>query len=238
MLQDNALLSIVYKNSGEEGQIPLADLVDALTGFLDHFAEKNLVGEAFCAIVQTGDGRAKLSKLLDACGYSGNPRGFFSELLVLLGKADGTARISVNGIELPHMLLMAILEVVLPGNKFISIKTTDQLEKVANIKVPEADRVDLQKVIDTYPARLSMHTIRQMRVSGNVAYQYLPFTEELDVSGHTNTWIGQFHQGLLEQMYQNRVIFLLNMSCPVYCRFCFRKHKDSRNETNPNPAEC
>jgi L-lysine 2,3-aminomutase len=111
------------------------------------------------------------------------------------------------------------------------------LEKVANIKVPEADRADMQKVIDTYPARLSMHTIRQMRVSGNVAYQYLPFTQELDVAGHTNTWIGQFHQGLLEQMYQNRVIFLLNMSCPVYCRFCFRKHKDSRNEANPTPAD-
>jgi sulfatase maturation enzyme AslB (radical SAM superfamily) len=54
--------------------------------------------------------------------------------------------------------------------------------------------------------------------------------------GHTNTWIGQFHQGLLEQMYQNRVIFLLNMSCPVYCRFCFRKHKESRNEANPTPS--
>jgi lysine 2,3-aminomutase len=38
-------------------------------------------------------------------------------------------------------------------------------------------------------------------------------------------------------MYQNRVIFLLNMSCPVYCRFCFRKHKESRNETNPTPAD-
>ncbi|MGD9112711.1 MAG: radical SAM protein, partial [Desulfobacterales bacterium] len=165
------------------------------------------------------------------------PKGFFSELLVLLGKADGTAKIFISDIELPHMMLMAILEVVLPGNKFISIKTTDQLEKVANIKVPEADRADMQKVIDTYPARLSMHTIRQMRVSGNVAYQYLPFTQELDVAGHTNTWIGQFHQGLLEQMYQNRVIFLLNMSCPVYCRFCFRKHKDSRNEANPTPAD-
>jgi L-lysine 2,3-aminomutase len=237
MPQDDALLSIVYENSGEENQIPLSDLVAALTGFLDHFAEKRLVGETFCAIVQTGDGRTKLSRLLDACGYRDNPKGFFSELLVLLGKADGTAKIFINDIELPHMMLMAILEVVLPGNKFISIKTTDQLEKVANIKVPEADRADMQKVIDTYPARLSMHTIRQMRVSGNVAYQYLPFTQELDVAGHTNTWIGQFHQGLLEQMYQNRVIFLLNMSCPVYCRFCFRKHKDSRNEANPTPAD-
>jgi len=237
MPQDDALLSIVYENSGEENQIPLTDLVAALTGFLDHFAEKSLVGETFCAIVQTGDGRTKLSRLLDACGYSDNPKGFFSELLGLLGKADGTAKISINGIELPHMMLMAILEVVLPGNKFISIKTTDQLEKLTNIKVPKSDRADMQKVIDTYPARLSMHTIRQMRVSRDVAYQYLPFTEELDVAGHTNTWIGQFHQGLLEQMYQNRVIFLLNMSCPVYCRFCFRKHKDSRNEVNPTPAD-
>ncbi len=237
MVQDDALLRIVYENSGEENQISLSDLIDALTDFLDHFAEKSLVGETFFAIVRTGDGRTKLSRLLDVCRYSDNPKGFFSELLVLLGKADGTAKISINGIELPHLMLMAILEVALPGNKFISIKTTDQLEKVANIKVPEADRADIQKVIDTYPARLSMHTIRQMRVSGDVAYQYLPFTQELDVAGHTNTWIGQFHQGLLEQMYQNRVIFLLNMSCPVYCRFCFRKHKETRNEANPTPAD-
>jgi lysine 2,3-aminomutase len=108
---------------------------------------------------------------------------------------------------------------------------------VANKSIPKVDRADIQSVMDTYPVRLSMHTIRQMRVSGDVAYQYLPFVQELDNTGHTNTWIGQFHQGLLEQMYQNRVIFLLNMSCPVYCRFCFRKHKDSRNETNPTPAD-
>ncbi len=64
-----------------------------------------------------------------------------------------------------------------------------------------------------------------------------PLPKSLITIGHTNTWIGQFHQGLLEQMYQNRVIFLLNMSCPVYCRFCFRKHKESRNETNPTPED-
>lgn len=237
MAQNDALLRIVYENSGEENQIHLSDLVAAITGFLDHFAVKSLVGETFFNIVRTGDGRTKLSRVLDACGYSDNPKGFFSELLVLLGKADGTGKIRINGIELPHLLLMAILEVTLPGNRFISIKSTEQLEKMANIKLPEDDRADMQKVIDTYPVRLSMHTIRQIRVSRDVAYQYLPFTQELDVAGHTNTWIGQFHQGLLEQMYQNRVIFLLNMSCPVYCRFCFRKHKETRNETNPTPAD-
>jgi lysine 2,3-aminomutase len=159
-------------------------------------------------------------------------------LLALLGKADGTHPIVVNGIELPHLLLMAILEVVLPGNKFVSIKTTEQLEKLKPIsEFRKPIGRTCRRCMDTYPVRLSMHTIRQMRVSGNVAYQYLPFVEELDDTGHTNTWIGQFHQGLLEQMYQNRVIFLLNMSCPVYCRFCFRKHKESRNETNPTPAD-
>ena len=97
MPQDDTLLRIVYENSGEENQIPLSDLVAALTGFLDHFAEKSLVGEPFFAIVRTGDGQTKLSRLLDACGYRDNPRGFFADLLVLLGKADGTAKISING---------------------------------------------------------------------------------------------------------------------------------------------
>jgi lysine 2,3-aminomutase len=237
MLKDDALLGIGFEHSGEANQTALPDLVAALTGFLDHFGVKALVGQAFVDIIGDGDGGTRLARFLDACGYSRNPEGFFVALLALLGKADGTHPIVVNGIELPHLLLMAILEVVLPGNKFVSIKTTEQLEKETNKRIPEADRSDMQKVLDTYPVRLSMHTIRQMRVSGNVAYQYLPFVQELDDTGHTNTWIGQFHQGLLEQMYQNRVIFLLNMSCPVYCRFCFRKHKESRNETNPTPAD-
>jgi len=230
-------MRVFYENSGAAHQVPLSDLVITLSGFLDHFGVTALVGKTFFEIIQTGDGPSKLSRLLDACGYRDNPEGFFSELLLLLGNADGSQKISINGIDLPHLLLMAILERVLPGNRFISIKTTAKLEKVANIAIPEADRADMQTVIDTYPVRLAMHTVRQMRVSPDVAYQYMPFTQELDATGHTNTWIGQFHQGLLEQMYQNRVIFLLNMSCPVYCRFCFRKHKESRNETNPTLAD-
>ncbi|MFN2197723.1 MAG: 4Fe-4S cluster-binding domain-containing protein [Anaerolineales bacterium] len=237
MAKDDDLLRIFYENSDEENQVPLSELVAAVIGFLDHFAVKSLVGNEFFKIIQTGDGPTKFSRLLDACGYKDNPKGFFSELLGLLGKADGTKKISINRIKLPHLMLMAIMEIVLPGNKFISIKTTDQLEKITNIRVPDKDRADMQEVIDTYPVRLSMHTIRQMRVSRDVAYQYMPFIQELDAAGHTNTWIGQFHQGLLEQMYQNRVIFLLNMSCPVYCRFCFRKHKESRNEANPTPTD-
>ncbi len=233
----DTLLKVVFKNSGEEKDVSLAGLSRAVTEFLEFFGEKTLVGEALYDIIGAGDGQTRFARLLTVAGYPDDSAGFFAELLRLLGKADGTRKIRINDIHLPVMLLVAVLEEVMPGAKFMSIKTVDKLEKVTNISVPESNRADLQSVIDTYPVRLSMHTIRQMRVSRDVTYQYLPFIEELDTAGHTNTWIGQFHQGLLEQMYQNRVIFLLNMSCPVYCRFCFRKHKESRNETNPTIAE-
>jgi hypothetical protein len=210
---------------------------DGLTAFLDHFAAKSLVGTDFFGVIQVGNGATKLERLLTATGYPEDPQGFLTDLLAQIAQADGTTPIAINGIHLPHQLLMAMLEIALPGDTIVSVKTVAQLEKLANIHVPETEREDMQQVINTYPARLSMHVIRQMRVSGNVAYQYLPFVEELDSVGHANTWIGQFHQGLLEQMYANRVIFLLNMSCPVYCRFCFRKHKESRSEANPTVAE-
>ena len=173
---------------------------------------------------------------MEKSGYPNDPEGFFTRLLSAIAQGE-MKKITLNQIEIPHLLLMAILEQVLPGHGYVSIKDTHKLETVTHLPVPEKDREQLQQVIDKYPVRLSRHTIRQMLISRDVAYQYLPFVEELDEGGHTNTWIGQFHDGLLEQMYQNRVIFLLNMTCPVYCRFCFRKHKDSRNEQNPNVTD-
>jgi len=236
MMQDKTAMTITFAQTKETRTFPLAALIDGLTTFLDQFGETSWTGSDFCGVIQAGDGTAKLARLLEATGYPQAPQGFFKNLLAQLAEANGTQRIAVNGITMPKQLMVAILEIVLPGDKFVSVKTVAQLEKLANIQVPEAEQADMQQVMETYPVRLSMHTIRQMRISRNVAYQYLPFVQELDSVGHTNTWIGQFHQGLLEQMYANRVIFLLNMSCPVYCRFCFRKHKESRNETNPSVA--
>ncbi len=237
MAPNDTALRIVYQNSGEEVQVDLKEVTAALVQYFEHLAVRPLIDSGFSRLIGEGDGHTKLGRLIAACAYETDTERFLRELLAQLGRADGSTRIAINGVEMPHLLLMAILEVVLPGDHFISVKNTEQLEKLTNIKLQESDRADMQKVIDTYPVRLSMHTVRQMRVSANVSYQYLPFIEELDTIGHTNTWIGQFHQGLLEQMYQNRVIFLLNMSCPVYCRFCFRKHKEARNQKNPTPDD-
>jgi L-lysine 2,3-aminomutase len=236
MPENEPRLEVVHVHSNKKQTVALAELTLILNDFCDHFCLAPLVDQSFVDLIDAEAGTTKVSRLLAACGYGDDPEGFFTDLLGQLGRGT-PGPIEINGVALPHLLLVAILEVALPGHRFITVRTVEQLEQVANLEVPAAQRNAMQQVIDTYPVRLSMHTLRQMRVSRDVAYQYLPFMEELDPAGHTNTWIGQFHQGLLEQMYQNRVIFLLNMSCPVYCRFCFRKHKEMRNEASPTPAD-
>ncbi|NQT55897.1 MAG: radical SAM protein [Desulfobacteraceae bacterium] len=232
---EDTVYRMEFIHSKEIRQVALSTLIDDIIDSLEHYGEESLMGKDFCAIIGQGDGETKFLRLLRAAGYENHPKGFFSELIEQLEGVNSNIGISIriNNVALPQLLLISILEKIIPEKKSISIEDVPQYEKLTNIRVPEKDRADLQKVIEKYPVKLSMHIIRQMMVSKNVAYQYLPFVEELDPAGHVNTWIGQFHQGLVEQMYQNRVIFLLNMSCPVYCRFCFRKHKETRTQANP-----
>ena len=236
---EETVYRIAFVNSQETSEVTLSELITGVTDFLAHFGGAYLLGKTFHDVVGDGDGETKFKRLLQTTGYKNDPNGFFAEITEKLARSTSTDPVPmiVNTVTLPNLLVLAMLEKIIPGNRFISIRDVSQYEKLANETVPGNERDALQKVMDTYPVRLSLHTLRQMRISKNVTYQYAPFVEELDPVGQTNTWIGQFHQGLLEQMYQNRVIFLLNMSCPVYCRFCFRKHKESRNQTNPTLAD-
>ena len=229
-------IDIRFDYSKEQRSVPLYQLEEGAREFLEIYGNAQFCGSEFVRIIKQGNGRTKWENLLAATGFEGYPEDFFKTVLSAIAGGEGQT-VTINGVTLPHMLLVALLEQVISGHGYVSVRNTDQLVALTNHIIPDADRADLQAVIEKYPVRLSRHTVRQMMVSRDVAYQYLPFVEELENIGHTNTWIGQFHEGLLEQMYQNRVIFLLNMSCPVYCRFCFRKHKDSRNEKNPTPKD-
>ncbi|MFT4297674.1 MAG: radical SAM protein [Candidatus Woesearchaeota archaeon] len=208
------------------------EMQEEVVKFLNLFGQESILGEDFLSIVKKGSGEERLNNLLKASKYENDFSGFFNEIKDQLSKANGNP-ISINGINMPYHFLFFILEILLPGNGFISVKSVAQLEYVTNISIPAEQKNDIQKVIDTYPVRLSMHVIRQMRLSKAIHYQYFPFADELNKEGLINTWVGQFHQGPLEQMYQNRPIFVLNMTCPVYCRFCFRKHKECRNQESP-----
>ncbi|MCP4718749.1 MAG: radical SAM protein [Desulfobacteraceae bacterium] len=228
----DTILEIRFEHSKKQADIPLSKLTGSIIEFLEIYGNEQFCGRSFVEVIGDNNGQTKFAALLTATGYGNDPQGFFRFVLQAIGRSR-SRNLTLNQVALPSMLLVALLEQVIPGHGYVSIKNTAQLEQVTNLDIPEDQRSDLQAVIERYPVRLSRHTIRQMMVSRDVAYQYMPFVEELESVGHTNTWIGQFHDGLLEQMYQNRVIFLLNMSCPVYCRFCFRKHKDARNEKNP-----
>jgi len=228
-------LHVTFKNSNEKKIISLDSLVNTTIYFLEHYGEINIVGKEFYSIICEGDGNTKFTRLLNAAGYDKDPQGFFKNVIHQIEQVNcyEIQPIKVNKILLPYLLVLSILEVIIPGNKFIKIKSVKQLMKLNNIKVTPQNQKKLQEVIDRYPVRLSLHTIRQMRLSQSVAYQYMPFIDELNREGEVHTWVGQFHRGIVEQMYRNRLIFVLNMTCPVYCRFCFRKHKECRNQRSP-----
>ncbi len=225
-------LEMRFAYSGETVQVDLDALHGAVVEHLDKYGEESFLGP-LAKVVGTGSGEERFQRLLKRCET--DEPAFFAAILKQLESANHTRQtdFAMNGLALPQRFLLPILEVIIPGNGFLAIKSVEQFEHLTNVTVPAEDRENLQAVIEQYPVRLSRHVIRQSRLSRDVAYQFMPFVQELDQTGHKNTWVGQFHQGLLEQMYQNRPIFVLHMSCPVYCRFCFRKHKDCRNLPTP-----
>ena len=219
-------------------RVGLNTLICGMIDFLEHVECRSLVGNRFHSLFkgiskgETDGGVKKLFRLLEVTGYPNDPEGFFNNLIDQL-RTPERKKIALNAIVMPRLLLMSVLETIMPGNGLVSIKNIETLEKITNSMITEKQKIGLQHVLDTYPVRLSMHIIRQALVSENVAKQYLPVAGELDNSGKSEIWVGQFQKGIIEQMYSNRVIFLLNMTCPVYCRFCFRKHKDSRKGPVP-----
>lgn len=235
MDQQEKMFNVEFSFSKERQLVSLPELEQSVTEFLELYGEEPIVGKEFRAIIGEGEGEIRFSRLLGAAHHRDDAQGFFADVLKQLEKANGetAANVKVNGIKLPYHLLLAILEHMVPGDQFFTIKSVRRFEKLTNIKVPQSERDMMQQVLDQYPVRLSSHAIRQIRLSPAVAYQFMPFSDELDEEGLFHTWVGQFHRGILEQMYPNRVIFILNMSCPVYCRFCFRKHKECRNQKAP-----
>lgn len=201
--------------------------------FFCTYGTPKLLGRGFFSEIGTQRKEDVFNTLVKRCGYEKNETGFFEVVLSQVKKKKDP--IIIKGVEIPKFYLYALISHLFPGNRLHAVKTVDELERIAFVEV--ADKSCLQQVMDEFPVRLSDHVIRQSRVSDGVAKQYLPFAGELDLSGKPITFDGHFKSGVLEQMYQNRVIFLLDMTCPVYCRFCFRKHKSNRKEKTPSRAD-
>lgn len=231
-------ISVKFKNARQRRNVSIEALESKIIEFLEHYNSYPLVTEKFKKEIKGSSGRSRLTSLLEKTGFANNPQGFYREMVSRLEQAvngEGTP-VRVGNITIPYHFLLSVLEVLIPGRGFKTIRTVEQLQELTNIKVPDNERAQMEKIMDIYPVRLSFHTIRQMRLSAGISRQYAPFAGELDKEGEVHTWVGQFFRGIVEQMYRNRVIFIMNMACPVYCRFCFRKHKECRNQNPPTQS--
>ncbi len=230
---------VEFTHSGQKTTVDLDRLEDAVVEFLELYGEPPLVDPGFVEVVGPGDGSARFDRLLQAAGFGRDPVGFFGELIRQLEAANDEEPppLRLNGLQIPRHLALTVLRELIPEDRIHDVKRVRTLERLTNRLIPPEDREPLQEVLDRYPVRLSSHTIRQMRLSPAIAFQYGPSVDELDPEGLVHTWVGQFHRGVVERMYRNRVIFLLHMACPVYCRFCFRKHKECRNQKAPTQKQ-
>jgi lysine 2,3-aminomutase len=117
-------------------------------------------------------------------------------------------------------------------SKIQAINSIEQLEKLTGIKVPDNQREEMQKVIQSMPVRLTDFLIGLCKKSPAVALQFLPNIYELQQTGCALPWVGVMDTGIqgLERMYVDRCIIMPFNQCPAYCRFCFRKFYEKRSE--------
>lgn len=127
----------------------------------------------------------------------------------------------------------------MPPRRFIDCRTLEELQALTGRPVPEADRADLARVLETLPVRVTEHLAELMRRSPAVALQYLPDPREVrSTLGERHSFVGLVPTGTpgVERMYPDRCVIMPVPTCPAYCRFCFRKFLPGRAHGAPLDA--
>ncbi|MDW3095170.1 MAG: KamA family radical SAM protein [Gammaproteobacteria bacterium] len=96
---------------------------------------------------------------------------------------------------------------------------------------------NLNKIDALFPIQLSQQLLDNHPIDGPVLKQYLPNIQELNnPSGYTDDPVGDISATLqpgIIKKYKHRVLLITNNTCPIHCRYCFRKDFPYP-ETNPN----
>lgn len=115
----------------------------------------------------------------------------------------------------------------------IVFRELGRLASALDKTIPAADREQLQKVMEIFPVRLTQHLLKVIKMSPQVARQFLPAVEELEFAGSLRPFTGVTETGIagVLRMYIDRCVIMPVQQCPAYCRFCFRK--DYMTRSNP-----
>ena len=96
---------------------------------------------------------------------------------------------------------------------------------------------ELNKIDWLFPIQVSQQFLQDHALDGPVLAQYLPNSLELtDPPGYSADPVGDISATLqpgVIKKYNHRVLLITNNTCPIHCRYCFRKDFPYP-QTNPN----
>lgn len=95
----------------------------------------------------------------------------------------------------------------------------------------------LNKIDSLFPIQISKEMLENNSLKGPVLLQYLPNSQELiNPPGYTSDPVGDIsatqQPGIIKK-YKHRVLLITNNTCPIHCRYCFRKDFPYP-QSNPN----
>jgi EF-P beta-lysylation protein EpmB len=86
---------------------------------------------------------------------------------------------------------------------------------------------ELKKIDSLFPIQVSEQYLENHPLDGSVLKQYLPNSLELiDPPGYSHDPVGDISATLqpgVIKKYNHRVLLITNNTCPIHCRYCFRK---------------
>ena len=112
------------------------------------------------------------------------------------------------------------------------------LKSLANFLPPSVlNQHQLQKVNKLFPIQITEQLLDSHPINGAVLKQYLPSELELtDSPNRSDNPVGDIEATQLPgviKKYRHRVLIITSNTCPVHCRYCFRKNFPYP-ETSPN----
>ena len=92
----------------------------------------------------------------------------------------------------------------------------------------ELSQQELQRIDEQFPIHISRLLINQLEQDHPALLQYVPNVNELsNPDGYKNDPVGDIEASLrpgLIKKYKHRVLLITSNTCPIHCRYCFRKN--------------
>ncbi len=112
------------------------------------------------------------------------------------------------------------------------------IKELANYALDDSLNTDkLAKIDSLFPIQISQEFLKNHSLDGPVLLQYLPNPQELiNPPGYTDDPVGDISATLqpgVIKKYKHRVLLITNNTCPIHCRYCFRKDFPYP-QSNPN----